>query len=164
MRRGEVWWAALPEAVGAGPGYRRPVVIVQADAFTASRIATVIVAAIISRSRLGAAPGNVRLPRGASGLPRDPVINVTQVLTVDKDLLVERIGNLDPRRLRELDPVCAWCWRREGSRTSLPFQPASTKSCMTALGRCQLPVSVCGGSDWKKLIIASPVPAGQWCG
>lgn len=79
------------------------VVIVQADAFTASRIASVIVVASTSRPRLGAAPGNVRLPRGASGLPRDSVINVTQVLAVDKDLLVERIGDLDPRRLRELD-------------------------------------------------------------
>lgn len=103
MRRGELWWADLPDPDGAGPGYRRPVVIVQSDAFTASRIATVIVAAVTSRLRLAAAPGNLRLPRGTSGLARDSVINVTQMLALDKDLLVERIGALDARRLRELD-------------------------------------------------------------
>jgi len=103
VRRGELWWAELPEPTGTGPGHRRPVVIVQSDAFTASRIATVIVAAVTSRARLGAAPGNVRLPRGTSGLPRDSVVNVTQMLAIDRDLLVERAGVLDAQRLRELD-------------------------------------------------------------
>jgi mRNA interferase MazF len=103
VRRRELWWADLPGPAGSSPGDRRPVVIAQSDAFTASRIATVIVVAITSRSRLAAAPGNVRLPRGTSGVARDSVINVTQMLAVDKDLLVERIGDLDARRLRELD-------------------------------------------------------------
>ena len=103
MRRGELWWGDLPEPVGAGPGYRRPVVIVQADAFSASRIATVIVATVTASRRLATAPGNVRLPRGSCGLDRDSAINVTQLLTVDKGLLLERIGDLAGAKLRELD-------------------------------------------------------------
>ncbi len=77
MQRGEIWWANLPNPHGSSTFYRRPVVIVQADSFTASRIATVIVAAITSNLRLGAAPGNVVLPATESGLPRDSVINVS---------------------------------------------------------------------------------------
>lgn len=103
MRRGELWWGDLPEPVGAGPGYRRPVVIIQADAFSASRIATVIVATVTASRRLATAPGNVRLPQGSCGLNRDSAINVTQLLTVDKSLLLERIGSLAGPKLRELD-------------------------------------------------------------
>ena len=103
MRRGELWWADLPDPLGAGPGYRRPVVIIQADAFTASRIATVIVAAITSNPRLAAAPGNVHLRRDTVGLERDSVINVTQLLTLDKRLLVEPIGSLPAAKHRQLD-------------------------------------------------------------
>jgi mRNA interferase MazF len=101
--RGELWWANLPDPVGSAPGYRRPVVIVQSDSFTNSRIATVIVAAITSSLRLGAAPGNVRLPGRSNGLRRDSVINVTQLLAVEKALLFERIGRLIPAKLRELE-------------------------------------------------------------
>lgn len=103
MRRGELWWANLPDPVGSAPGYRRPVVIIQANSFTGSRIATVIVAATTSNLKAGAAPGNVRLPARSSGLRRDSVINVTQVLAVDKTLLFERIGRLTSTQLRELD-------------------------------------------------------------
>jgi mRNA interferase MazF len=78
-------------------------VIVQADPFNASRIRTVIVAAISSSSRIKAAPGNIQLPGRSSGLPRDSVINVTQLLAVDKDLLLQRVGDLPPLKLRELD-------------------------------------------------------------
>jgi mRNA interferase MazF len=101
--RGELWWANLPNPVGSAPGYRRPVVIIQADRFTQSRIATVIVAATTSNLRLGAGPGNVRLQRQRNGLRRDSVINVTQLLAVDKALLFERIGRLTPTKLRELE-------------------------------------------------------------
>lgn len=103
MRRGEVWWANLPEPVGSGAGCRRPVVLVQADPFTASRIATVIVVAITSSLRLAGAPGNVHLPRGTAGLARESVINITQLLTVDKHLLTARLGRLPPSKLYELD-------------------------------------------------------------
>jgi mRNA interferase MazF len=98
-----VWWANLPDPVGSGPGYRRPVVIVQADPYNASRIRTVIVVAISSSSRIKAAPGNVDLPARASALLRDSVANVTQLLTVDKELLLQHIGSVPSAKLREID-------------------------------------------------------------
>jgi len=101
--RGELWWANLPDPVGSAPGCRRPVVIIQCDSFTDRRIASVIVAAITSNLWLGAAPGNVRLPGRSNGLRRDSVINVTQLLAVDKALLFERIGRLNPAKLHELE-------------------------------------------------------------
>ena len=94
MRRGEIWWASLPEPLGSGPGYRRPVVIIQSDSFNRSRIATVVVAIITSNLNLVAAPGNVLLERKVSSLPKDSVINVSQILTVDKSLLTQRVGKL----------------------------------------------------------------------
>ncbi|MEW6744985.1 MAG: type II toxin-antitoxin system PemK/MazF family toxin [Planctomycetota bacterium] len=94
MRRGEIWWAGLPEPRGSEPGYRRPVVIVQADAFNRSAIQTVVVAAITSNTRLAAAPGNVRLTRRQSRLSRESVINVSQLLTLDKSFLTDRISRL----------------------------------------------------------------------
>jgi len=103
VRRGELWWANLPDPIGSGPGYRRPVVIVQADPFNASRLKTVIVAALSSSPWIGAAPGNVHLPMRTSGLHRDSVISVTQLLAVDKDFLLRRIGELPPSKLHQLD-------------------------------------------------------------
>lgn len=100
MYRGEVWWANLPDPVGSEPGYRRPVLIVQDDAFTQSRISTVIVVIITSNIKLAEAPGNVLLPYAASGLSKDSVTNVSQIFTVDKTFLVKRIGCL-PDYLRE---------------------------------------------------------------
>lgn len=94
MRRGEIWWADLAEPRGSEPGYRRPVVIVQDDAFNRSRIGTVIVAVISSNLKLAAAPGNVPLVKSAGGLDKDSVINVSQVITVDKSYLTERVGLL----------------------------------------------------------------------
>lgn len=94
IRRGEVRWAQLGEPRGSGPGYRRPVLVVQADPFNRSRIATVVVAAITSNLDLAAAPGNVLLPAGASGLPRDSVANVSQLLTLDRRSLGEAVGTL----------------------------------------------------------------------
>ena len=91
MRRGEIWWAALPEPVGSGPGMKRPVLVVQANPFNESRIATIIVAVITSNLALADAPGNVRLPKADSGLPKPSVVNVSQVLTIDRALLVERL-------------------------------------------------------------------------
>ena len=91
MRRGEIWWAALPEPVGSGPGMKRPVLVVQANPFNESRIATIIVAVITSNLALADAPGNVRLAKADSGLPKPSVVNVSQVLTIDRGLLVERL-------------------------------------------------------------------------
>ena len=96
MQRGEIWWASLPEPFASGPGFRRPVVIVQANQFNESRINTVIVATVTSNLRLADAPGNVYLDRNESNLPRDSALNVSQPLTVDKEFLTERVGDLSP--------------------------------------------------------------------
>ena len=103
MRRGEVWWASLREPSGSEPGYRRPIAIIQSDDFTASRISTVVGAAVTSNTRLASAPGNVFLQGREAGLPRESVINVSQLLTVNKSALTERIGRLSAKRLEELD-------------------------------------------------------------
>ena len=103
MRRGEVWWASLGEPRSSGPGLRRPVVIVQADDFNESAIRTVLCVAVASNLRLGEAPGNVRLPRRASGLSKDSIANVSQVITADKQLLTQRVGRLTSATLRDID-------------------------------------------------------------
>lgn len=96
MRRGEVWWASLPEPGGSGPGFRRPVLVIQNDSFNESRINTVIVAVVTSNMRLAHVPGNVLLERRQSRLSRDSVINVSQILTIDKGFLTERVSLLRP--------------------------------------------------------------------
>jgi mRNA interferase MazF len=99
MRRGAICWADLPDPVGAAPGYRRPVLLIQADAFTESRLATVVAVVITSNLRLAAAPGNVFLPADESGLPKDSVVNVSQIVTLDKQTLDEPIGHVSARTL-----------------------------------------------------------------
>jgi mRNA interferase MazF len=103
MQRGEIWWATLPEPMGSEPGYRRPVLIVQSNAFNRSRIATVIAVVITSNIRLAQAPGNVLLPAKATGLPRESVANVSQVITVDKHFLTECAGELSPDLLEDVE-------------------------------------------------------------
>jgi mRNA interferase MazF len=103
IQRGEIWWASLPEPVGSGPGFRRPVLVVQSDDFNRSRIATVIVLVVTSNVKLTQAPGNVLLPRQATGLPQESVANVSQIVTVDKGLLTERIGVLPARLLKQVE-------------------------------------------------------------
>ena len=90
VRRGDIWWASLPEPTGSEPGYRRPVVIVQADAYNRSRLATVVGVILTSNLSLAQAPGNVLLRRQITGLPRDSVANVSQIVTLDKSFLTER--------------------------------------------------------------------------
>ena len=97
MQRGEIWWAALPTPKGSGPGKRRPVLVVQSDAFNASRIRTVIAAVITSNLDLAAAPGNVILRRRDSKLSKDSVVNVSQIVTLDRSFLTERIGAVSKR-------------------------------------------------------------------
>jgi mRNA interferase MazF len=110
MHRGEIWWVNLPDPVGSESGCRRPVLVIQDDTFTQSRISTVIVVVITSNIQLAEAPGNVLLPRGVSGLSRDSVANVFQIFTVDKTFLVECIGSLPDYLQEEVD---------EGLRTIL---------------------------------------------
>jgi len=103
VRRGEIWWGSLPEPTGSGPGFRRPLLIVSANSFNDSRINTVVAAVITSNLRLADAPGNVRLPVKGTGLTKVSVANVSQIITVDKTFLTERIGRLSPRLLAEVD-------------------------------------------------------------
>ena len=103
MRRGEIWWAALPEPVGSGPGMRRPVLIIQANPFNESRISTVIVAVVTSNLALAEAPGNVRLGKGDSGLPKPSVVNVSQVLTVDRGMLEEPVRVVSARVMERVN-------------------------------------------------------------
>ena len=94
IARGEIWWADLEEPRGSAPGFRRPVVIVQSDAFNRSRIQTVLVVTVTSNLRLLDAPGNVLLPARTSGLSRDSVANVSQIVTLDRSVLTERVGQV----------------------------------------------------------------------
>ena len=98
VARREVWWADLDEPRGSEPGYRRPVVVVQADAFNRSRLRTVICVLLTSRMRYLDAPGNVLLPACDTGLRKDSVANVTQLVTIDEDYLADRCGQI-PRKL-----------------------------------------------------------------
>ena len=103
MRRGEIWWGSLPEPTGSGPGFRRPLLIVSANSFNDSGISTVVAAVITSNLRLADAPGNVRLAAKGTGLTKASVVNVSQIITVDKTFLTERVGRLNPRLLAEVD-------------------------------------------------------------
>jgi mRNA interferase MazF len=103
MKRGEIWWADLPEPTGSGPGLRRPVLVIQSNAFNESRIATAIVAVITSNVFLENAPGNVRLSKAESGLPKPSVVNVSQLITIDKTLLTHRVKALPQKTVSEID-------------------------------------------------------------
>lgn len=103
IRRGEVWWAELPDPSGSGPGFRRPVLVVQAGPFNDSRIRTVVVVPLTANLRLSAAPGNVLMDAKTSRLPHDSVVNVSQILTLDKALLSDLAGCLPPRLQQRID-------------------------------------------------------------
>lgn len=103
IERGEVRWADLVEPRGAEPGYRRPVLIVQSGAFNRSRLGTVIAVALTTNLRLVSAPGNVHIPAAASGLPRDSVANVSQVITLDRTAIGDVTGRLEAALLRRVD-------------------------------------------------------------
>lgn len=98
-----MWWADLGEPSGSGPGRRRPVVVVSADSFNRSRIATVVVAIVTSNTALSAAPGNVELGASSAGLGKESVVNVSQLTTLDKRMLTERAGELPLAKLGEID-------------------------------------------------------------
>lgn len=103
VHRGEIWWADLGEPRGSGPGGHRPLLIVQADSFNRSRIGTVMAAIVTSNFALGAAPGNVVVRAEESGLPRDAVVNVSQVVTLDRRDLATKAGALFLDTMREVD-------------------------------------------------------------
>ena len=100
--QGEIWWAELPDPVGSGPGFRRPVLIVQGNHLNRSRIATVVCVPLTSNLAWAEAPGNVLLTASATGLPRDSVANGSQIVALDRALLARRVGRLTPRRLAQV--------------------------------------------------------------
>lgn len=103
MKRGEVWWADLPNPVGAGPGYKRPVLVVQSNPFNASRIGTVVVVTLTSNLALAEAPGNVRIAKSDSGLPQTSVVNVSQVITLDRSVLTCKVKSLAGAAMDKVD-------------------------------------------------------------
>ena len=103
ITRGEIHWADLGAASGILPAQRRPVLVVQSDPYNASRLATVVAVVITSNTTLAAMPGNVFLPATATGLPRDSVVNVTAVVTLNKTDLTDRVGGLSPSLMNEVD-------------------------------------------------------------
>lgn len=103
VERGQVWWADLGEPAGSQPGFRRPVLVVQSDAFNRSRLRTVLAVVLTSNLRLVEAPGNVLIPAKAAGLPKDSVANVSQIITVDRDFLAELAGRIRGQVLHDLE-------------------------------------------------------------
>ena len=102
ISQGEIWWADLPVPEGSGPGFRRPVVVVQGDALNRSRIATVTCIPLTSNLKWALAPGNVRLSARITGLPKESVANVSQIIAIDKILLKGRVGKLPSLKLELL--------------------------------------------------------------
>jgi mRNA interferase MazF len=99
IAQGHVYWANLPEPTGSGPGFRRPVLVIQGDALNRSRIRTVVCVPLTSNLRWAEAPGNVLLSARATGLPKDSVVNTSQLITLDRALLTEEVGKLSKRQL-----------------------------------------------------------------
>ncbi len=102
VTQGDVWWADLPEPTGSGPGFRRPVVVVQGNSLNRSRIATVVCVLLTSNIVWADAPGNVLLEAKVTGLPKDSVANVSQIVTLDRSLLTERVRRLGPKPLVQI--------------------------------------------------------------
>ena len=102
IRQGDVFWVDLGEPSGSRPGLRRPFVVVQNDLFNRSRLATVVVCALTSNLHRAEAPGNVLVPRGEGNLSQDSVVNVTQLFTIDKSELADRVGRLGSGRVAEI--------------------------------------------------------------
>mgnify|MGYP001584759014 CR=1 FL=1 len=103
IRRGDIWWANLAKPRGSEPGFRRPVLILQSDAINQSRVNTVIAATITTNLNVADARGNLYLGRDQSGLPKDSVVNVTQLLTIDKQHLVKRERRLSASVMENVD-------------------------------------------------------------
>jgi mRNA interferase MazF len=103
IRRGDIWWAGLPDPAGSEPGFRHPVVILQSNEFNRSRINTVVAVVITSNLRLSDAPGNIHLPKQQGRLPRDSVINVSQIVTIDKTCLLKKVCSLPGNLLYDLE-------------------------------------------------------------
>ena len=102
VARGEVYWAELDEPTGSAPGFRRPVLVIQGDPLNRSRITTVVCVILTSNVAWASAPGNVLLPARATSLPKDSVANVSQLVTLDREALGERIGRISKRHVEQV--------------------------------------------------------------
>jgi len=100
--QGDIWWAELPEPAGSGPGFRRPVVVVQGNALNRSRIGTIVCVPLTSNLAWAEAPGNTMLPARTSGLPKDSVANASQIVAIDRIFLRERVVRLGARHLAQI--------------------------------------------------------------
>ena len=103
MRRGEIWWASVAQPKDPEPGYRRPVLIVQVNAFNRSNLPTVLVATVTSNLDLAEAPGNVRLTSKQSGLPKQSVVDVSRIFTLDRRHLIERLERIPSRQMAAVE-------------------------------------------------------------
>lgn len=103
MERGEIWWSDLEDPIGSSPGFSRPVLVIQSDKFNQSGIRTVIIASITKNTNLSAAKGNVLLTPKQSGLPKESVVNVSQILTIDKRLLRDYVGTIPAKKMEQVD-------------------------------------------------------------
>jgi mRNA interferase MazF len=103
VKRGEIWWASMGEPRGSEPGYNRPVIIVSSNEFNQSLIQTVIVAVVTSNLRLVEAPGNFKITKKQSNLNKDSVVNVSQLITLDKTFLTEQVGKLNSKHISFLN-------------------------------------------------------------
>ena len=102
IKQGDIYWINLVAPKGSEPGYRHPHVVIQNNIFNVSKINTVVVCALTSNPKRAAAPGNVLLKKGEGNLPKDSVVNISQIITVNKSDLVEKIGSLSPAKLQEV--------------------------------------------------------------
>lgn len=103
IRRAEIYWAELGPPSGSRPAKRRPVLVIQSDPYNASRLATVLATVITSNTALAAMPGNTFLPATVTGLPRDSVVNVTALVTLDKTDLTDCVGEVPPTLMQDVD-------------------------------------------------------------
>lgn len=102
LAQGDIWWAELPDPPGSGPGFRRPVVVVQGNPLNRSRIATVVCVPLTSNLTWADAPGNTLLSATATALPRDSVANASQIITIDRTFLADRVGRLGPKQFAQI--------------------------------------------------------------
>lgn len=103
INRGDIWWGDLPQPVGSGPGFRRPVLVVQSDRFNHSAINTIVIATISKNTKLANSQGNVLLTSRQSGLPRESVVNVSQLFTIDESLLIEFVFSISDKKMAQID-------------------------------------------------------------
>jgi mRNA interferase MazF len=101
--RGDIWWANLPEPVGSSPSYSRPVIVIQSDTFNRSKINTVVIAIITTNTKLAGSLGNVLLTAKQSCLPKDSVVNVSQLFTIDESILRDYVSTISDKKMEQID-------------------------------------------------------------